>query len=335
MKFDRTIFLPLLLVSTISVASEKSTLSFSIDNDGIFGVDQDYTNGIFLTYTSSKITPYPILEPFSLSYWGKPALDKFEFAIGHKMYTPSDITAPVPLKNDRPYAGYLNTEFNYISLNSDIAQRFNLTIGTTGENSLADQAQDIVHSITGSDDPRGWAYQVDDKVVGSIGYLNHFNLVRQRYKADTDWELSSVSEINAGNFRSDISAGVMFRWGADLQNSMGAANIDNENPFRAGMIGSSDRGWFLFTGIEARYRFNDITIEGDRSGVDKFAANEGRSSSYYDVTLENTQATAVVGFAWYNPSFGMTLTTTVKTPDYKEAKESVYGTGGFSVYAFF
>ena len=30
-------------------------------------------------------------------------------------------------------------------------------------------------------------------------------------------------------------------------------------------------GWFIFGGIEARYRFNDITIEGDRPGVVDYA----------------------------------------------------------------
>lgn len=335
MKLNRIILLPLLLASASSIASDKSTLSFSLDNDGIFGVDQDYTNGLFLSYTTGGITPYPIFSPLSLSFWGGASLDKFEFTLGHKMYTPSDIEATAPMVNDRPYAGFLHTEFNYISLHPQQAQRFNLTLGTTGESSLADQAQDIVHGITGSDQPRGWAYQVDDKFVGSVGYLSHFNLWRQRAIANTDFEISNVSEVNAGNFRSDVSTGFMFRWGSDLGGNMGAANIDNENPFRAGMIGGSQGGWFVFTGIEARYRFNDITIEGDRSGVTEYAVKHDLNPSIYDVTLENNQATAVAGFAWYNQSFGASLTATAKTPDYKEAPESIYGTGALSLYAFF
>ncbi|KJY83015.1 exonuclease [Vibrio galatheae] len=335
MKLNRTVILPLLFVSATSFASEKSTLSFAIDNDGIFGVDQDYTNGLFLGYTTGPITPYAMFSPLSLSFWGAASLDKFEFVLAHKMYTPSDIEATEPMVNDRPYAGFLHSEFNYISLHPQQAQRFNLTLGTTGESSLADQAQDVVHGITGSDEPRGWAYQVDDKFVANVGYLSHFNLIRQRSIANTDWEISNVSEINAGNFRSDISTGLMFRWGTDLGGNMGAANIDNENPFRAGMIGGSQGGWFIFTGIEARYRFNDITIEGERSGVNDYAIRNNQDPAIYDVTLEHNQATAVAGFAWYNQSFGATLTATAKTPDYKQAPESVYGTGGLSLYAFF
>ena len=145
--------LPLILLASSAVASERSTVSFSIDNDGVFGVDQDYTNGLFLTYTSGAVTPNWLTNPMSLSFWGGASLDKYEFTLGHKMYTPSDINATTPMVNDRPYAGYLHAEFNYISLHPQQAQRFNLTLGTTGESSLADQAQDIVHGITGSDEP--------------------------------------------------------------------------------------------------------------------------------------------------------------------------------------
>ncbi|MFM2590347.1 lipid A deacylase LpxR family protein [Vibrio sp. TBV020] len=337
MKLNHALILPFLLASATAVASEKSTVSFAIDNDGVFGVDQDYTNGLFLTYTTGAITPYSIFSPLSLSFWGGASLDKFEFTLGHKMYTPSDIEATEPMINDRPYAGYLHTEFNYISLHPQQAHRFNLTLGTTGESSLADQAQDIVHGITGSDEPQGWGYQVDDKFVGSVGYLSHFNLIRQRSIANTDWEISNVSEVNAGNFRSDVSTGLMFRWGADLGGSMGAANIDNENPFRAGMLGGSQGGWFFFAGAEARYRFNDITIEGERSGVKDYALSQDpvQDPSIYDVELENVQATGVAGFAWYNQTFGATLSATVKTPDYKNAPESMYGTGAFTAYVFF
>ena len=53
------------------------------------------------------------------------------------------------------------------------------------------------------------------------------------------------------------------------------------------------------------------------------------------MTLEEKQASAVAGFAWYNQHFGATITATAKTPDYKEAKDSMYGTGGLALYAFF
>ncbi|KII79585.1 lipid A deacylase LpxR family protein [Vibrio renipiscarius] len=319
--------LAVLVFSPVYAASDRATLSFAIDNDGIFGVDQDYTNGLFLSYTSASVQPNALTAPFSLSYWGISSLDKYEITLGHKMYTPTDIEAAEPLPNNRPYAGFLHSEFNYISLHSQQAQRVNLTIGTTGENSLADKAQDLVHGITGSDDPQGWHYQVDNQFIVNIGYLAHFNWYRQPTGRDHEFEISNISEVNAGNFRSDISTGVMFRWGTDLGANMGAANIDNENPFRPGMIGSSNSGWFLYGGIEARYRFNDITIEGDRSGLPE--------PNIYDVALKHNQATAVIGVSWYNNAYGLSLATAVKTADYEEAPDDIYGTGSLTLFTFF
>ncbi|EGU46960.1 hypothetical protein VII00023_17874 [Vibrio ichthyoenteri ATCC 700023] len=316
-----------LLTPAVGLASDRATLSFSIDNDGIFGVDQDYTNGLFLSYTSAAIQPNRFTSLLSLSHWGAASLDKYEFTLGHKMYTPTDIEASEPLANNRPYAGFLHTEFNYLSLHPQQAQRFNLTLGTTGENSLADKAQDLVHGITGSDQPNGWQYQVDDQWIANVGYLSHFNWYRVGVTSNTEFEISNVSEINAGNFRSDISTGIMFRWGADLGGNLGAANIDSENPFRAGMLGASKGGWFMYGGIEARYRFNDITIEGDRSGLP--------DPGLYEVKLAHNQATAVMGVAWYNSAYGLSLSTTIKTADYKEAPDDIYGTGSLALFAFF
>ncbi len=318
----------LALLSPVAIASTKSTISFTLDNDGIFGVDQDYTNGIFLSYATEQLRRDAEWRWLSLNESSNQTnVDKIELVLGHKMWTPSDIEADYPLVNDRPYAGYLHTEINYLTLTADRAVRYNFTIGATGESSLSDKAQDIVHGITGSTDPQGWEYQIDDEIAFSVGY-RAFNKLMRSEASTQQWEITNVTDINAGNFRSDISQGVMFRWGTNLANSIGAANISIESPFHASMIAKSTSSWFLFTGFEGRYRFNDITIEGDRSGIPE-------PSEPYDVTLQNWQASAVAGATWHNQNYGASLTFTVKTPDYKEAQTDVYGTGSLSLFAFF
>jgi hypothetical protein len=318
----------LLSFSAAVTASELATVSFALDNDGIYGSDEDYSNGIFVSYTSGSIKPYWLFQPLSLSYWGASSLDKVEVQLGHKIWTPTDIEASYPLENDRPYAGYFHGEFNYISLHPEQAHRFNLTIGTTGENSYADRAQRIVHSIVGSSEPQGWEYQIDNKVVGSLGYLSHFNLLRKQVLSNSSWELSNVSEANIGNFRSDVSTGFMLRFGTDLHNNFGAANISAENPFKAGMIGTSGSAWFSFIGAELRYRFNDHTIEGARSALPE-------PQDRYDVDLQHLQTTLVTGIAWYNRHVGASLTLTGKNADYKQASNGIHGNGAISLFAFF
>ncbi|WP_272165259.1 lipid A deacylase LpxR family protein [Vibrio diabolicus] len=325
MKLSKLIVLTLL--SPVAMASTKSTVSFTLDNDGIFGVDQDYTNGIFLSYATGQLKQESQWKRLSLADSVHPNIDKIELVLGHKMWTPSDIEADYPLVNDRPYAGYLHTEINYLSLTDDKAVRYNFTIGATGESSLSEKAQEIVHGITGSTDPQGWDYQIDDKVAFSLGY-RVFNKLMRSEGQKTQWEITNINDINAGNFRSDVSQGVMFRWGTNLASSIGAANISVESPFSASMLAQNTSSWFLFTGVEGRYRFNDMTIEGDRPGIPE-------PSAPYDVTLQNWQASAVAGATWYNQNYGASLTFTIKTPDYEESQTDVYGTGSFSVFAFF
>ncbi|WP_168187817.1 lipid A deacylase LpxR family protein [Vibrio diabolicus] len=325
MKLSKLIVLTLL--SPVAIASTKSTVSFTLDNDGIFGVDQDYTNGIFLSYATGQLKQESQWKWLSLADSEHANIDKIELVLGHKMWTPSDIEADYPLVNDRPYAGYLHTEINYLSLTDDKAVRYNFTIGATGESSLSEKAQEIVHGITGSTDPQGWDYQIDDKVAFSLGY-SVFNKLMRSEEQKTQWEITNINDINAGNFRSDVSQGVMFRWGTNLASSIGAANISVESPFSASMLAQDTSSWFLFTGFEGRYRFNDMTIEGDRPGIPE-------PSAPYDVTLQNWQASAVAGATWYNQNYGASLTFTIKTPDYEESQTDVYGTGSFSVFAFF
>ncbi len=325
MKFNKLIILALLSPATF--AATKSTVSFTLDNDGIFGVDHDYTNGIFLSYATAKLRNESEWDWLSLNRSSASNVDKIELVLGHKMWTPSEIDVDYPVANDRPYAGYLHTETNYLSLTSDKAVRYNLTVGMTGKNSLAERAQSLVHSITGSPDPQGWDYQIDDYLAFSTGYRAFNKLIRSE-DSGTQWEITSINDVNAGNFRSDVSQGIMFRWGTNLGNSIGAANISVESPFSASMLADQTRSWFIFTGVEGRYRFNDITIEGNRSGIPS-------SSGDCDVTLEHWQGGAVAGAAWYNQNFGASMTFTVKTPEYKESPTEIYGTGSLSVFAFF
>ncbi|WP_332057928.1 lipid A-modifier LpxR family protein [Vibrio taketomensis] len=93
-----------LLLGFGAQASDKSTLFFNLDNDGLFGTDYDYTSGIFLGYTSGSLSKSHRLEALSLS---SSSTDKWEFVLGQKMYTPEDIYADTPIANDRPYAGIL------------------------------------------------------------------------------------------------------------------------------------------------------------------------------------------------------------------------------------
>jgi hypothetical protein len=51
--------------------------------------------------------------------------------------------------------------------------------------------------------------------------------------------------------------------------------------------------------------------------------------------IEPLQASMIVGMVWYNQNFGASLSISGHTPEYKDAPQPVYGTGGFTLFGFF
>ena len=160
-----------LLLSASGYASSSPIISLTSDNDAPFGVDNDYTNGLFFSYTTRMLSDSSRIKPLSLS---TQSFDKLEFVLGQKMYTPDNISSSFPIANDRPYAGFLYSEMNYLTILPERMSRYNVTLGTVGENSLAQQAQRFVHDMTDSEYPNGWEFQVDEGLVANLGYLNHY-----------------------------------------------------------------------------------------------------------------------------------------------------------------
>ncbi|WP_375750326.1 lipid A deacylase LpxR family protein [Vibrio sp. HN007] len=295
--------LPLALLCT----SEALATSFAltVDNDGVFGTDKDYTSGVIIDIGSEL--------PKELATG-----QRWRLQLGQKIWTPSDLKATTPQPNERPYAGLLYAQGSILTQTMGGLHEVGLLIGTTGPNSYAEKGQKFIHSITNSTNPEGWDYQVDNQVVGNALYRGQFLLDNPLQ----DQELSAQLRVEAGNFRSEVASGMMWRWGTNLSSSFGSVTPNHEGGFSPAMLDGRS-GAFLFTGIEGRYRFNDITIEGD-------TMNE-----VYPVHLQNWQGTVVAGGVIYNGSIGASLTLASKTKDYKEAESNITSNASISLFARF
>lgn len=322
MNLKKTLLFALLSLST--PLSHAGTFTFSLDNDGIFGVDKDYTNGLFLSYYSDEVSLSPILTPITSSFgtFGG-AAHKVGFTLGQTIYTPKKIEESTPQADQRPYAGVLFFQTDIANISAYRADRYGFLVGSTGPNSLADVAQDFIHSITGSTQPEGWDYQVEDQILGNFEFETHNALFRSRASGGTQHEIKNISRVMAGNYRSEIATGMMWRWGSGLDSSIGAARVAMENSFLPGMIMQGSSSAYLFAGVEGRYRFNDITIDGPVP------------DEVYPVTLQNAQATASLGAVWYNQTLGASFTFSAKTSDFQEDETSAYGVGALTLFGFF
>ena len=158
---DRLAFLP---------DSGDANLTFYLDNDLFANEDEDYTNGVRLSWISGARDPEEFGwvqrllkrlsgDPESLALFRK--LSGFSdpehleynygFSLTQLMFTPEDLRAPSAPPGQRPYAGWLGIDFSLQTKDANALNALGLAIGTTGERSLAEEAQDFIHGLRGLD----------------------------------------------------------------------------------------------------------------------------------------------------------------------------------------
>ncbi|UAB71566.1 lipid A deacylase LpxR family protein [Vibrio sp. SCSIO 43132] len=316
MKTASLLFVSLALAPLFSHA--KTLWSLTMDNDSMVTSDRDYSSGITLGFSTELES-----EPSYLSWFGKSS-DRLYFGIdfGQKLWTPDDIESTTQKPNERPYAGLSYLDSHLASGDSNTYQNIHVLMGVMGRNAQADSAQTFVHDIIGSPKPRGWEHQIEESFVYQLGY-SHQKLLSRSSGLLGETEISWTNRLELGNFRSELGSGVLFRWGDALGNSFGSIAIKYDNPAHRLRLDDGRSGWFLFSGLEARYRHNDVTITGQRP------------DEKYPVSVTHFQSTAILGGLAHYKDVGVSLTFSLKTPDFKEDQFDFHGTGSLSLFWLF
>ncbi|OBT13955.1 hypothetical protein A9264_02110 [Vibrio sp. UCD-FRSSP16_10] len=313
----------------LSFAQTNSSFNFVIDNDSIVTTDKDYSNGLFLSYSSDlDIKPNGFFDSLPGTHFSASTSDgtvhKFSIELGQKMWTPKDIEDPNPIIDERPYAGLLYLSSTLYSIAPSTVNSYNFLLGTVGPNAYAEETQKYVHSIIKSEDPQGWDNQIENQMVLNFAYQRADKWYQSPLSGTTTHEVSTPSRLMLGNYRSEVATGIMWRWGSNLNDSFASAKVNNESTLDPSLIIRGQSGWFLFSGIEGRVRFNDITIDGDRPD-DDITAND----------IEHFQGTATVGMTGYYKGWGASLAISTKSRDYTEDQNSVHTNGSLALFWLF
>ncbi len=156
-------------ITPISVAPAGSLpdngyLTFFLDNDLFSGTDQNYTNGVRLSYiTEGKpIINIPFIQKnlhrlsggdYS-SAWVNKILGfenpkeveySYGFALTQLMYTPRTINTLTPPRGEHPYAGWLGIGFSLHARNAHALHSVEFSLGVVGPYSYAQESQDFIH----------------------------------------------------------------------------------------------------------------------------------------------------------------------------------------------
>lgn len=242
----------LFLSSFVKAQTYKNEIGLKSDNDSYLGQGSDryYTNGLFFNFRHA--TDQQKL---------KEGLEKktYEIAVGQKMFNPYSGYAPDPLRQDRPFAGYLYIEgaMNLFYSNESILKT-SAQIGTTGPNSLAEDGQKLLHDTFGFYDIEGWNYQIKNELAVNLAAQYTKLLTRT---ADNNFDFSFEGYANLGTTFSGAGAGILFRAGNinQLFNSAYTNAVVGNNAKTKAVV---KREFFFYAKPQLNVIAYDATIQG-------------------------------------------------------------------------
>lgn len=325
----------LALTSVSAAAQEQATpeqravepagpsIGFWIDND-LFGggTDRYYTNGFQLYYFSGDRPTYGNLDWLArLVPWiGPEGVRRHGFAIGQNIYTPSDITRPVPNPKDRPYAGWLYGRISLISEVPRHVDRLDLDLGVVGPASLAEQTQKTVHKIvSGAKDPKGWDYQLRNEPGVVLSYEHVWRGERPDRLGPFETDFSPHVAASVGNVVTYAAVGATVRLGGNMPAPVGALVMrpTSSIPYQDGADRRAGRpafAWYVYASAEGRAVARNIFLDGNSyepgPSVDKHPLVGGLQ----------------VGLTLRYGGFGFTYAQNISTPEHKGQKSATnYG----------
>ena len=256
----------LLIVTSYQIHAGNSVASVTLDNDYFVNSDDGYTSGLYLavyekgSLDNESVLPQPSFLVTPL-LWSMPSKGVDEainaYNIGQSMFTPSDITRTVPDANDIPYSAIIALTNSYILSSRNHADVVSTTVGVVGPAALGKQSQNAIHSILGSEAPKGWDAQLRNEAVFQFG---RGRVWRSWSSELDDYDLLTTAKANLGTLQSSVSSNVIVRYGRDLRHSFASVllmDTRTSNPIAV------DGEWYLYLGVQAQYVFNQIYTDGN------------------------------------------------------------------------
>ena len=267
---------------------ESWTFTFHLENDLFANTDRFYTNGIKLSWVSPELGWFEDLPWMQNEGLLQAGVHKFidllpfseekdrqrhmAFTVGQLMFTPEDIAARSLVQDDRPYPGWLYGSAAFHSKTYRRLDTFEIQAGLTGDFSLAEEAQDLVHSIRGIEKANGWDNQIDTELGFALIYDRKQRLV-PRYDFHRQWGVDVIAYggAAAGTVFSHINAGVEFRLGWNLPTDFGSALIRPAGETNAPSDTRDSRyqkdrrafSFHVFGATSGRVVFRDIFLDGN------------------------------------------------------------------------
>jgi hypothetical protein len=317
---------------TNATAADDGALTVTLENDAFTGSDNNYTNGIGVTWVSADLASYD--EESFVHRWGE--FWKFlpfvgdeghktyaSWTVAQEMHTPDDIQNPNPPLTDQPYAGVLYLDSVLYVRSERWAHAWELKLGVVGPASQAEDVQREFHQMIGSDEPMGWDTQLPNEPVINVGFTTAHLLAEGSAGGTAKWRLVPVGHAGLGTYFTGVGLGMYGELGWNLVDALGGTALrEGLNAASTVGVGPVDHWSVSFFGglgghAIAHYLPLDGTVFKDSRSVDtkSFVGN------------------ASIGVVMRKGGFVLSLANTFFTDAFEtQEKATEFGTLGLSWY---
>ncbi len=216
---------------SVSVMTQASAgaLTFTVENDFFTNSDNNYTNGIGITWVSDAVdTEKDNFVGRWTRFWSfLPHVADSEYktyaswSLAQEMNTPNDIRDPNPSLDDQPYSGILYVDSTLYAHKRDWTYAWQLKLGVVGPASQADDVQREFHHMIGADKPQGWDTQLPNEPIINVSYSVAHLAAMGRTGESAEWRVVPVATAGIGNYFTGVGIGVYGEVGLNLVDALG------------------------------------------------------------------------------------------------------------------
>ena len=260
-----------------AAAEEKSTISFTIENDSFFGTDRYYTHGFRLQYMH-RPNELPAWTASFLTNFLTAGMDvdrmRIGFALGQELFTPSFIGPSMLLVNDRPYGAWLHGSLILRRSGTmggiPSMDELELDLGIVGPEALGEDTQTWWHKLVGYMEPHGWDNQLNTEPAIQTYFTRS---VQVGFRNDDYWGFDIVphGRVALGNVYIFGEIGTLLRAGYNLPSEYVISPMDSFSTHPS--YDPPKWSFYVFTGADGRVVGRNIFLDGntfeDSHSVDK------------------------------------------------------------------
>lgn len=296
------------------------------ENDMFAGTDNNYTNGIKLSWISANLEDY-INDP-CLPHWVRQlnriseslqpgAFDSRNMVVsfGQNMYTPTDRTRRDVIHDDRPYAGWLYLGFAYNARTDKEMDTVEIDVGVVGPASLARQSQNFIHDLRGIDRFEGWDNQLHNELGVQIVKERKVKVFQHIERDGPQVDAITHYGYSLGNVKTYLNAGIEVRLGTFLPNDFGTSPIRPASESNAPLAENASSRMFssgihTFISVDARAVAHDIFLDGNT-----FADSHSVSKRYF-------VGDVAAGVAWQWRGGKITYAQYLRSKEFRSQKDA-------------